>query len=118
MSGTPTSDSSYSRDLDKLLMETGELVWKAGPLTKGSNICHGTAGNGYAFLYLYRRWSDQLWLDRARKFAAHSIEQCRRDRVQFKQGRYSLWTGDVGLAIYLHHCLVPEEAALPGLELF
>ena len=118
MSGTPASDSSYSRDLDKLLMETGELVWKAGALTKGSNICHGTAGNGYAFLYLYRRWGDQLWLDRARKFAAHAIEQCCRDRVQFKQGRYSLWTGDVGLAIFLHHCLVPEEAALPGLELF
>ena len=118
MSGTPLSDSPSSHDLDELLMEAGELVWKAGPLVKGSNICHGTAGNGYAFLYLYRRWGDRLWLDRARKFAVHSIEQCQKSRLQFKQGRYSLWTGDVGLAIYLHHCVAPEETALPGLELF
>ncbi len=118
MAATPKSDCSNSTDLDDLLKTTGELVWKAGPLTKGSNICHGTSGNGYAFLYLYKRWNDTVWLERARKFAMHAIEQCQRDRIRFGQGRYSLWTGDVGLAIYLHHCLNPEESAIPGLELF
>jgi hypothetical protein len=31
----------------------GELTWRAGPLAKGANLCHGTAGNGYAFLALF-----------------------------------------------------------------
>jgi hypothetical protein len=35
--------------LDALLLEAGEAIWRAGPLTKGANLCHGTGGNGYAF---------------------------------------------------------------------
>ncbi len=118
MARTPISDSSSSKLLDDLLEKTGELVWQAGPLAKGSNICHGTSGNGYAFLYLYKRWGDSVWLDRARKFAMHAIEQCQKDRLRYEQGRYTLWTGDAGLAIYLYHCLYPNEAAIPGLDLF
>jgi hypothetical protein len=53
MARTPISDSSNSKLLDGLLEKTGKLVWQAGPLAKGSNICHGTSGNGYAFLYLF-----------------------------------------------------------------
>jgi hypothetical protein len=26
------------------------VTWRAGPLTKGAGLCHGTGGNGYAFL--------------------------------------------------------------------
>jgi len=118
MAATTQSLSKDSLALDLLLKKTGELIWQAGPLKKGSNICHGTAGNGYAFLYLYKRWGDSIWLERARQFAMHAIVQCQSDRAFYKQGRYSLWTGDAGLAIYLHHCLHPEQAALPGLELF
>jgi len=118
MARTLKSNSLNSKLLDELLEKAGELVWQAGPLVKGSNICHGTSGNGYAFLYLYQRWGDSIWLDRARKFAVHAIEQCNRDRLRYGQGRYTLWTGDAGLAIYLYHCLRPEEAAIPGLDLF
>ncbi len=118
MARTPRVDTHYSRQLDQLLEDTAELVWQAGPLVKGSNICHGTAGNGYAFLYLYRRTSNTLWLDRARKFAIHALEQCQTARLHYGQGRYTLWTGDAGLAIFLHHCMYPESAAIPGLDLF
>jgi len=118
MARTPISDSPNSNQLDELLEKTGDLVWQAGPLMKGSNICHGTSGNGYAFLYLYLRWGDSVWLDRARAFAMHAIEQCQKDHLHYGQGRYTLWTGDAGLAIYLYHCLHPEEAAIPGLDLF
>jgi lantibiotic modifying enzyme len=118
MARTPKTNSDDSYQLDKLLKETGELVWQAGPLTKGANLCHGTSGNGYAFLYLYQRWGDSIWLERARKFAMHSIEQCQRDRTSYGQGRYTLWTGDAGLTIYLYHCLHPDKAAIPGLDLF
>jgi hypothetical protein len=39
-------------------MADGELTWNAGALAKGSNLCDGAAGNGYAFLKLYRRTRD------------------------------------------------------------
>lgn len=118
MSRTPAIDSPESKLLDELLDKTGELVWQAGPLLKGSNICHGTSGNGYAFLYLYQKTGKSVWLERARIFAMHSIEQCQKARLHYGQGRYTLWTGDAGLAIYLYHCIYPERAAIPGLDLF
>ena len=118
MARTPKIASSNYHELENLLAKTGELVWQAGPPNKGANICHGTAGNGYAFLYLYKRTGDTIWLDRARKFAMHAMEQCQQDRIRYGQGRYTLWTGDAGLAIYLYHCLQPNEAAIPGLDLF
>ena len=118
MARTPQSNSPESEQLERLLEQTGDLVWEAGPLAKGSNICHGTSGNGYSFLYLYKRWGRTVWLDRARKFAMHAIEQCQKDRQRYGVGRFSMWTGDAGLAIFLHHCLNPEQAAIPGLDLF
>jgi peptidoglycan/LPS O-acetylase OafA/YrhL len=103
--------------LDALLLAAGETIWAAGPLAKGSNLCHGTGGNGYAFLKLYRRTGDIKWLARARAFAMHGIAQTQVDRHQYGQGRYSLWTGDVGFAVYLWHCL-RETAAFPTLDVF
>jgi Lanthionine synthetase C-like protein len=90
---------------ERLLVAGGELTWHAGPLAKGANLCHGTAGNGYAFLALHERTGDERWLARARAFAMHALEQVERDRAEFGQGRYTLWTGDPGTAIYLADCL-------------
>ncbi len=50
----------HDASLTDLLAAGGELVWRAGPLLKGPGICHGTAGNGYAFLKLYQRTADEL----------------------------------------------------------
>ncbi len=95
--------------LDDLLAAGAEATWAAGPLRKGSNLCHGTGGNGYAFLKLYRRTGDALWLDRARAFAMHGIAQVEAARAQYGQGRYSLWTGDPGFAIYLLDCIRGQD---------
>ena len=59
-----------------------ELTWRAGPHgeEKGPGICHGTAGNGYAFLKTFERTGDELWLERARRFAVHALEQVARRR--------------------------------------
>lgn len=103
--------------LDALLVAAGEAIWAAGPLVKGSNLCHGTAGNGYAFLKLYRRTGNPRWLVRARAFAMHSIAQTEADALRHAQMRYSLWTGDLGFAIYLWDCL-HEKAAFPTLDIF
>jgi Lanthionine synthetase C-like protein len=106
-----------SAELDGLLLKAGEFAWATGPLSKGSNLCHGTGGNGYAFLKLYRRTRDAIWLDRARDFAMTAIAQCRAARLQLGRGRYSLWTGDVGLAIYLRDCLTAEPR-FPTIDVF
>ncbi|MGZ5157971.1 MAG: lanthionine synthetase C family protein [Caldimonas sp.] len=105
-----------SADIEALLIGAGQAIWKAGPLAKGYGLCHGTAGNGYAFLKLYRRTGDPMWLERARSFAVHSIAQRDRMRQEHGQGRYTLWTGDPGLAVYLWHCL-QGAADLPALDI-
>ncbi len=55
--------------IDELLIAGGELTWRAGPLRKGVGLCHGTAGNAYAFLALHQRTGEERWLERARAFA-------------------------------------------------
>jgi lantibiotic modifying enzyme len=106
--GVVASLAGVARDDDehqRLLLAGGELTWRAGPLTKGSNLCHGTAGNGYAFLALFERTRDELWLERARAFAMHAVAQVARARAELGRGRYTLWTGDPGTALYLADCL-------------
>jgi Lanthionine synthetase C-like protein len=93
----------------------GELTWRAGPLRKGPGLCHGTAGNGFAFLRLHELTGDPAWLDRARRFAMHAIEQVERERAALGRGRYSLWTGDVGVAMYVRACL-DADARFPIMD--
>ena len=115
---TAFADAPFaSLDLDDLLREGGKFTWAAGPLAKGSNLCHGTGGNGYAFLKLYRRTNEVIWLERARSFAMTAIAQYREARDQLGRGRYSLWTGDVGLAIYLWDCLTAKPQ-FPTIDVF
>jgi hypothetical protein len=116
--GMITSLSALDDDESgRLLRAGGELTWKAGPLAKGAGLCHGTAGNGFAFLELFRRTGDELWLDRARRFAMHAIEQSERLAADHGRLRYSLWSGDSGVAVYLHSCL-RGRAGLPLLDVF
>jgi hypothetical protein len=104
--GAPGMVTSLGHVLDEdLALAGGELTWRAGPLAKGPNLCHGTAGNGYALLALFERTGDELWLERARRFAVHAAAQVERERAAHGMGRHSLWTGDLGTAVYLAHCL-------------
>ena len=66
---------------------------------------------------LYQRTGDIKWLQRARAFAMHGIAQTEADALAHGQLRYSLWTGDLGFAIYLWDCL-RGEAAFPTLDVF
>ena len=102
---------------DELLLAGAELVWKARPhgLEKGPCLCHGTAGNGYALLKAFARTGDERWLARARRFAMHALEQVERLRAQRGRGRYSLWTGDVGAALFAADC-VDARTAFPVLD--
>jgi Lanthionine synthetase C-like protein len=95
----------------------GEMTWRAGPLRKGHGLCHGTAGNGFAFLKLYDLTGDPRWLERARRFAMHAIDQVARGKRRYGHGRYTLWTGDMGAAVYLEACR-DAHPAFPILDTF
>lgn len=101
--GSPGIVIAAAGYLDEDLLRAGaELAWQAGPHgdEKGPNICHGTAGNGYAFLKAFARTGDEEWLVRARRFAMHAVEQ-----VERMPSRHSLFTGGIGAAIYAADCL-------------
>lgn len=102
---------------DELLLAAGELTWRAGPLSKGPSLCHGTAGSAMACLALFRRSGDELWLRRARALGMHGIEQVERAREEFGRGRQSLWTGDLGVACTLWNCITGEDR-FPTLDVF
>lgn len=116
--GAPGIVIAASEYLDEELLVAGaELVWQAGPcnLDKGPGICHGTAGNGYALLKTFARTRDERWLDRARRFAVHALQQVVRLRETRGHGRYALWTGGPGVALYAADCL-EANAAYPVLD--
>jgi hypothetical protein len=97
---------------EELLLAGAELIWQAGAHReeKGVGLCHGTAGNGYALLKAFERTGDERWLDRARRFAVHALEQ-----VERSPERHSLFTGDVGAALYAASCL-EADARFPVLD--
>ena len=97
--GIVTSLKNYPADsyVDDCLIKSGELIYKAGPLSKGIALCHGTDGNGIALLQLYKRTNDSKWLVRARSFAMHAMSQ--------RNGRKTLFTGELGLSLYLKMCI-------------
>ncbi len=119
--GAPGIITSFAKlavndgQLTALLLAGGELTWCAGPLRKGANLCHGTAGNGYAFLKLFERTGDEVWLERARAFAMHAIEQVELQKAEYGRGQFTLWTGDLGTVLYLKSCL-NATADIPALD--
>jgi hypothetical protein len=58
-----------------------------------------------------------MWLERARAFAMHAIAQFEADSERFGDLRYSLWTGDLGLALYLWDC-IRGRPAFPTVDVF
>ncbi len=94
---------------EDLLLGGAELTWRAGPLAKGPGLCHGTAGNGYALLRTYAITGDEMWLQRARRFAMHALGQVGE--------RYTLFTGDIGAALFARSCL-EGDARFPTMDVW
>ncbi|KAK0142304.1 LanC-like protein 2 [Merluccius polli] len=97
-------------------VDCGEVIWQRGLLRKGYGICHGTAGNGYAFLSLYRLTQDKKYLYRACKFAEWCLEYgthgCR-----IPDRPYSLFEGMAGAIHYLSEMAMPGDSCFPAFEL-
>ncbi|XP_054152895.1 lanC-like protein 2 [Oppia nitens] len=104
---------------DKYLMaakDCCECIWKRGLLTKGYGLCHGVAGNGYAFLRLYQLTNDVKYYYRAVKFGLwcgrYGEHGCRTPDRPF-----SLFEGMAGTIYYLSDLLKPNESLFPGFQL-
>ncbi len=93
----------------ELLLAAGRLVWEAGPIRAAPGLCHGTAGNAYALLALWRRTGDGRWLERARAFAQHAAGQVEERAARLGRGWHSLYTGDEGVGLCLASCLAGDE---------
>jgi len=96
---------------EELLLAGAELIWQAGPHgeEKGHSLCHGTAGNGFALLKAFARTGDEAWLERARRFAVHALGQADRMAEANGRRRHSLFTGDIGTALFAAACLDTES---------
>jgi lantibiotic modifying enzyme len=111
--GAPGMVATAAPYLDEeLLLAGAELTWRAGAHReeKGAGLCHGTSGNGYALLKTFERTGDERWLERARSFAVHALAQ-----VEAVPGRYSLFTGGAGVALFAAACL-DADARFPILD--
>ncbi|KAL8585895.1 hypothetical protein ACOMHN_019310 [Nucella lapillus] len=104
-------DSRYLQAAERC----GEVTWQRGLLMKGYGLCHGTAGNAYAFLALFRLTQDQRHLYRACKFAEwcfhYGLHGCR-----VPDTPYSLFEGMAGTIYFLCDLLDPMKARFPAYE--
>ena len=106
--GIVTSLAGLAPDDDAhgaLMTAGGELVWTAGPVAGNAGLCHGTGGNGFAFLALLDRTGDERWLERARAFATHGLDQVDRLRAATGRGRYC--------ALHRRHRSGPARGGMP-----
>lgn len=85
-------------------VRAGECVWQRGLLRKGVSLCHGVAGNGYAFLRLWRTTGDPHWLNRAQQyglFLERRVELTSQRQMRCPDNPHSLFEGVAGAACYI-----------------
>ncbi|XP_047527785.1 glutathione S-transferase LANCL1-like isoform X1 [Vanessa atalanta] len=97
-----------------IAIQCGDVIWQRGLCAKGFSICHGVAGNAYAFLQLYQVTKKAVYLYRACCF----VEWCACGRAGSELRRpdrpASLFEGLLG-RIYLAADIVnPMEAKFPA----
>eukprot|EP00667_Euglena_gracilis_P011449 EG_transcript_11704 len=106
----------------------GECVWQRGLLRKGTGLCHGIAGNAYAFLSLYRYTHQEKYLYYAWCFCQSTWDPgvlqaiaATRDPQRRMQGvpdaPFSLMEGLAGLICFYADLLAPDGSAFPAFEL-
>ena len=103
--------------LDALLVAGGEAIWAAGPLARAPIFATARPATATRSLRSTGARGDAVWLERARAFAMHAMAQSEADEARFGGLRYSLWTGDPGLAIFLWDC-IRGAAAFPTVDVF
>lgn len=95
-----------------------DLIWEKGLLKKGPGICHGVAGNGYAFLLLYRLTRDPKYLYRANEFLKFMGTDIFMKEARTPDYPYSLYEGLAGTACYVADVSSPDQASFPFSDIF
>lgn len=97
----------------KSCIKMGDLIWEKGLLLKGPSLCHGVAGNGYAFLLLYRLTDNVKYLHRAIAFARFMDKDVFKKKARTPDHPYSLFEGIAGTACYFADLTDPKQASFP-----
>jgi len=107
----------------------GELVYEYGVLKKGPGLCHGTAGNGFCFLSLFRLHNARLFPDSQKNGDTISNKWLNRAWEYFQIGYrveselsnpdhpFSLFEGIAGTALLGVALKDPVNSAFPLYEL-
>ncbi|XP_063700393.1 lanC-like protein 3 homolog [Culicoides brevitarsis] len=93
-------------------------IWHQGLLLKGPGICHGIAGNGYAFLLMFRLTNNPKYLHRAHKFAEFLETDDFKRHSRTPDRPFSLFEGIAGTVCFLIDLMTPEKAAFPFMNVF
>jgi len=96
--------------------ECAQVVWERGLLTKGAGLCHGIAGNAYAFLSCYRATKARKFHRMAAAFAIF-LAQRWRDLSEVPDRPYSMYEGLAGAACLCFDLLRPLSSNMPGYEM-
>ena len=116
-------DKSILRSLDSALRG----IWEKGLLKKGFGVCHGIAGNGYAFLMMHKhtgsdehlhaayKMAEAIRSDEVKKDVSVSLDPQRR-RIGIPDFPYSLMEGLGGTICFFCDLLHPKTAAFPGYD--
>lgn len=107
-------EDKYLRACEK----AADLIWREGLLRKGPGICHGVAGNGYAFLLMFRVTGHKQYLYKASKFMQFLRDSQFQKYARTPDRPYSLYEGLAGTVCYLLDLLTPERAAFPFMDVF
>lgn len=105
--------NAFQKKYDSLIEKMGELVWEKGLLVKGCGLCHGIAGNGILFLYIYNFTKNEIWYVRALQYGYFCIQKFKKlynvpDRPD------SMFEGCAGLVVFLMFLLKPELTHFPA----
>lgn len=110
---------AYQVYKDKRYLEAAEqcceVTWERGLLKKGYGLCHGPAGNAYAFLALFRLTQDQKYLYRAYKFAEWCFDYGKHG-CKTPDNPWSLYEGVAGTIYFLVDLLEPTKSRFPAYE--
>mmetsp|Transcript_89525 Transcript_89525/g.239390 ORF Transcript_89525/g.239390 Transcript_89525/m.239390 type:complete len:219 (+) Transcript_89525:3-659(+) len=105
------------QDCLEAALRAGDVIWQRGLLRKGPGICHGVAGNGYAFLSLFRATGDPKHLHRALQFGVFLFSKRAQKGSRTPDAPYSLFEGIAGSVCFLLDLEDPPRSAFPLFEL-
>jgi len=99
-------------------VRAADLIWRRGLLKKGPGLCHGVAGNGYAFLMMYRLTGDPKYYHRAIQFAHFIFTRDFELNSRVPDEPWSLFEGWAGVVCFLVDLLQPAKAEFPFAHVF